>query len=149
MEYFAYQQKEFVYKYIVMLSDTDQFKHMSFANYLRLMFLATDALFTACLTPEFLAQRRLKVLNARFQFRKQSTSGDQLLVKVNASEIIRRQFSLLYTYVIEDTGELVGLGKQNVELLRLGTNLPEELLTSIQEVLSPILVSAEHLLYKY
>ena len=64
MEYFSYSQKTFVYKYVVMMSDADQFQHMSFANYLKLMFLATDALFVTCFDGPFLAQNRLKLLQS-------------------------------------------------------------------------------------
>ena len=100
MEYFAYSQREFVYKYVVMLSDIDQFKHMSFANYLKLMFLATDALFISCLKPEFLSHHRLKLLNSRMQFKRQTTVGDNVLIKVNSSGMEHKTFSLLYTFVI-------------------------------------------------
>ena len=107
MEYFAYSQQAFVYKYVVMLSDTDQFEHMSFANYLKLMFLASDALMVSCHDKEYLNEYRLSLINSRLQFKKQTVAGDNILIKVNSSEVQDGQFSLLYTFVIEGAGELV------------------------------------------
>lgn len=149
MQYFAYSQKAFVYKYVVMLSDTDQFKHMSFANYLKLMFLASDALFVSCLNPEFLSQKRLKFLDSRMQFKKQTTVGENMLIKVNASGIDSSRFSLLHTFVIEGTGELVGLGKQNYELVNLDNAAPSLLPDFMRSVLEPIQVDEKYLVYKY
>lgn len=149
MEYFAYSQKEFVYKYVVTLTDTDQFQHMSFANYLRLMFLATDALLQPALTREFLSKTRLRLIHSRFQFKRQSAPQDGLLVKINASGIGGNQFSLLYTFVIEETADLVGLGRQAFELRKLNGNSEEPLPETIEKLLSPIRVEEEYLLYKY
>lgn len=149
MEYFAYSQKAFVYKYVVMLSDTDQFQHMSFANYLKLMFLATDALFVSCLNGQFLTQNRLKLITSRFQFKRQTQAGNNILIKINSSEMDGSKFSLLYTFIIEGTAELVGLGRQTYELIRLDTQVPEGISESMEALLEPISVDERHLLYKY
>ncbi len=149
MEYFAYSQKSFVYKYVVMLSDTDQFKHMSFANYLKLMFLATDALFISCLNANFLSRNRLRLMNSRMQFKKQTVAGDSILIKVNSSEISSSGFSLLHTFVIEGSGELVGLGRQTYQLLSYLDQSVKELPDSVSALLGPIGVEESHLLYKY
>lgn len=149
MEYFAYSQKAFVYKYVVMLSDADQFKHMSFANYLKLMFLATDALCLSCLNPDFLRKNRLRLITSKMQFKKQTAPGDNILVKVNSSEIQNVCFSLLYTFVIEGSAELVALGKQVYEISFLNNKPTNELPTTFQNILMPIQTNEEHLLYKY
>ena len=149
MEYFAYSQKEFVYKYVVMLSDTDQFQHMSFANYLKLMFLATDALLLPCFNSKFLSQRRIRLVNSRMQFKRQTTVGDCTHIKVNASELNGARFSLLHTFMIEATAELVALGKQTYELSDLSGQLLTELPDTVSRLLEPIRVEEEHLLYKY
>ena len=149
MEYFAYSQKAFVYKYVVMLSDTDQFKHMSFANYLKLMFLATDALFVSFMNADFLLTNRLRLKNSRMQFKKQTVAGDDILVKINSSTIDGSQFSLLYTFVIEGTGELVSLGRQTYELVDPNNKDSKNISDDMRTLLSPIRVDEEHLLYKY
>ena len=149
MEYFAYSQKAFLYKYVVMLSDTDQFKHMSFANYLKLMFLATDALFISCCDHEFLSKSRLKLINSRMQFKKQTTVGENILIKVNASEIDASRFSLLHTFMIEGSAELVGLGRQSYELINQNAQIPEVIPAAVRAVLEPIQVDEHNLLYRY
>jgi acyl-CoA thioesterase FadM len=150
MQYFAYSQKAFVYKYVVMLSDVDQFKHMSFANYLRLMFLATDALFVSLFSEEFLRKSRIQLTSSRMQFKKQTISGDNILIKINSTQEGQGKFSLLHTFAIEETGELVGLGKQSYQLMKASeidalTELPKDMLN----ILGPIEVDEKYLLYKY
>ncbi len=149
MEYFAHSQKEFVYKYVVMLSDTDQFEHTSFANYLKLMFLAADALFVSCYDAKFLSVHRLKLVSSRLQFKKQTIAGNHILIKVNSSQIDGSVFSLIFTFVIEGSGELVGLGRQTYILLSRRSNQPEYLSESMKKLLGPIRVEEENLLYKY
>lgn len=149
MEYFAYSQKAFVYKYVVMLSDADQFEHMSFANYLKLMFLAADALFVSCYDAFSLSTNRLKLGNARMRFKKQTVAGDNILIKVNSSQIDSSSFSLLFTFVIEGTAELVGLGRQTYRIVSRKNEELKELSNNIRSLLDPIRVEEENLLYKY
>jgi len=149
MEYFAHSQKAFVYKYVVMMSDTDQFKHMSFANYLKLMFLASDALFLSCLNEDFLRKKRLRLLDSRMQFKRQSVTGEHILIKVNSSEMNGSQFTLLFTFMIEGTAELVALGRQTYEVASLNGTPVSELSENLRGVLGPIRVEEEHLVYKY
>lgn len=149
MEYFAHSQKEFVYKYIVMLSDVDQFVHMSFANYLKLMFLAADALLVSCSAPSFLSRKRLKLTNSRMQFKKQTLAGDNILIKVNSSQVFGANFSLLFTFVIEGSGDLVGLGRQVYELKNRDDGSIQNLPENIKGLLLPIQVEEENFLYKY
>ena len=146
MEYFSYSQKAFLYKYVVMLSDTDQFKHMSFANYLKLMFLATDALFVSCFDNDFLAKNRLRLVKSRMQFKRQTVCGDNILIKVNSSEFSGSQFSLLYTFAIENSGELVSLARQSYELLDTDHGQKKNLTDAITYVLAPILVDEKYLI---
>jgi len=149
VEYFAHSQKEFVYKYVVMLSDVDQFKHMSFANHLKLMFLATDALFVSCLKGDFLEKNRFKLLDSRMQFKKQTTAGDQILIKINSSEIATARFSLIYTFIMEGSGDLVNLGRQTYEIISRNGGFKRVVSEVIGPVLNPIQVDENHLLYKY
>lgn len=150
MKYFAYSQKQFVYKYVVMLSDSDQFKHMSFANYLKLTFLASDALLVGCFDREFLNCFRNKIQYSKMQFKRQSVPGENILIKINSSSILKNNYSLLFTFVIEGTGELVGLCKQSYVVIDLLSNSPvDDFGSQIRGVLEPIQVSEENLIYKY
>jgi acyl-CoA thioesterase FadM len=151
MKYFAYSQQAFIYKYIVMLSDTDQFQHMSFANYLRLMFLATDAMFLACSDSKFLSHYRFQLLDSRMQFKKQSNIGDSILIKVNAAKSEEDSFSLLYTFVLERSGDLVALAKQVysvIDMPKRARIIPMSL-GMVKGILDPITVDEKYLIYKY
>ncbi len=149
MEYFAYSQKAFVYKYVVMASDLDQFGHMSFANYLRLMFLASDALFLAAPNRDLRKEIRLRAVKTGMQFKDQTGYGDEILVKVSSSNPGKTAFSLLYTYVIEGSGHLVGLGRQEFELSDKQKIQRVSIPSSIQALLEPIQVNEKYLVYRY
>ena len=151
MKYFAYSQQAFIYKYVVMLSDTDQFQHMSFANYLRLMFLATDAMFLSCSDRDFLSDYRFQLVASRMQFKKQSNIGDSILIKVNAAKSGPESLTLLYTFALEGAGDLVALAKQTYGVLdvRRKVRVPPMSLSRIKGVLDPISVDEEFLIYKY
>lgn len=151
MKYFAYSQQAFIYKYVVMFSDTDQFQHMSFANYLRLMFLATDAMFLPCGDGDFLSNYRFQLLTSRMQFKKQSNIGDSILIKVNATSVGAESFTLLYTFALEGAGDLVALAKQTYGVLdvRNKVQISPMGLNRIKGILNPISVDEEYLVYKY
>ena len=138
MKYFTHSQKSFVYKYIVMLSDVDQFKHMSFANYIKLMFLAADALFVPCLNQVFLAQNRLKVAKTLMRFHKQTEVGDSILIKITSSNLSSSCFSLFYIFSIENTDQLVASGQQDFELLSPLTLAAKELPDEIKNIVMQI-----------
>ena len=149
MEYFAHSQKAFLYKYVVMLSDIDQFKHMSFANYLKLMFLAADALFIGVLDNAFLQKWHIRLETSRMQFKRQTVFGDNILIKVNSSDVGDSGFSLLFTFVIEGSGELIGLGKQRYCFYDLRNMTITHMSGEIRGTLEPIKVNEPNLLYKY
>lgn len=149
MQYFAYSQKEFVYKYVVMLSDTDQFRHMSFANYLKLMFLATDALFLDQCDAIFLSQSRLALVDSRMQFKRQTVVGDHILIKVNSTNVTTDKFTLLYTFVIEASGELVALGRQTYHVMGAADQSAKEIPRKFRNCLDPIQVEENFLVYTY
>ena len=150
MKYFAYSQREFVYKYVVMASDLDQFGHMSFANYLRLMFLASDALFLSTPNQQLRKTVRLKAIRTGMQFKHQTGYGDEILVKVSSSGLGQNNFSLLYTYVIEGDAQLVGLGRQEFELSATTRDSKKvKTPSSVQALLEPIQVDERFLVYRY
>lgn len=149
MKYFAYSQKEFVYKYVVMFSDIDQFKHMSFANYLKLMFLVADALLMPCLEMDFLSRYKLKVLDSRMQFKRQTVVGDNIIIKVSSTGIEDCRFALLHTFVVEESAELIALGRQMWNVSGRGGEVLPKMPDSLLELIDPIRVDEQCLLYKY
>jgi len=149
MKYFAYSQREFIYKYVVMFSDTDQFQHMSFANYLKLMFLSTDALLVSSCDSAFLDKYRVRLVDSSMQFKHQCVVGDNVLIKVNSTEIQESGFTLLYTFIIENTGRLVGLGRQSYMMLECKGMNSVRIPDQVARLLDPIKVDKDNLLYKY
>ena len=117
-----------------MLSDVDQFKHMSFANYLRLMSLAADALLLPCLTEIFLDANRLRVVKAKMQFKKQTLVGDNILIKVS-SELDEKEksFTLFYSFD-DDANDSVAFGFQKFNVDSKELELPESLKDLLMQV---------------
>jgi len=148
MEYFAYSQKEFIYKYVVMTSDTDQFRHMSFANYLKLMYLASDAFLVTALTPGFVNYIKLTNVDSRMQFKRAATIGENILIKINACDISTKNFVLLFTYLREESADLIALGRQSYveeSFTDDKLNIKEKLETALRQ----IAVDERNILYKY
>lgn len=140
MEYFTFNQKEFDYKYVVMLSDIDQFKHMGFANYLKLMFLASDALFLVFSKSkkDFFYKTHLKPVISQMHFKQQTSFGDEILVKVHSANITDKGFDLFYGFTIEGDELPVAHGKQEFEVTEIPsgkeTVLPVELRSFLETI---------------
>lgn len=134
-----------------MMSDVDQFKHMSFANYLRLMYLASDALLSPVCSEKALSVFRFQVLGARMQFKRQTIAGKSIVIKLNSTNIEGNgaTFELLHTFLDEDSAELVGLGWQKYSAEGLQKDGLSEVLTEISSCIKPIEVDPKNLLYKY
>ena len=144
MEYFTFNQKEFDYKYVVMLSDIDQFKHMSFANYLKLMFLASDALFLAFSKThqDFFDKTHLKPLLSQMHFKHQTAFGDEILVKVHSANITPRGFILYYRFTTEGDALPVAHGRQEFEAMEVETGKKIIVPESLKSFLSTIQMDA-------
>jgi len=149
VKYFAYSQKEFVYKYVVMMSDVDQFKHMSFANYLKLMYLASDALLSPVCSEYFLSAYRFQNIGSRMQFKRQTVAGKSIVIKINSTNLGDEQFELLHTFLDEETAELVGLGWQKYCVMECLSGATVGLSNEISLCLKPIEIDPNNLLYKY
>ena len=108
MSYFAYSQKGFLCKYIVMLSDIDQFKRMIFVNYLRPVFLAADAFLMPNMNLELTDQYRLRLKDSKMQFKRQTVAGDSILIKLDSLHVSDCEFSLFYTFVTDVLKEMKG-----------------------------------------
>ena len=132
-----------------MMSDVDQFKHMSFANYLKLMYLVADALLGPVCTEEFLGAYRFQNILSRMQFKRQSVAGKGIVIKVNSTLTEENSFELLHTFLDEETAELVGLGWQKYSVFDLKKNVPVRILSEINDCLKLIEVAPQNLLYKY
>lgn len=128
------------------MSDMDQFHHMSFANYLKLVFLTTDALLMPCYGKVFFAQNRLRLIHSKVQFKKPTAVGDNILIKVNSADINADQFSLVYTFVIDGSEELVALVRQRYSIYGQCDEKPKKIPDSIKNILTPINVNENNLI---
>ena len=91
----------------------------------------------------------MKLDNSRMQFKRQTVAGENVLIKVNSTAITESSFSLLFTFVTEGAGELVGLGRQTYNMVDRQNNEIKALPDSIKSVLMPLSVNEENLLFKY
>jgi acyl-CoA thioesterase FadM len=128
-----------------MLSDIDQFKHMSFANYLKLMFLASDALFLAFSNTQknFFNKIYLKAVKSQMHFKHQTSFGDEILVKVYAAHLMEKRFELFYRFTIEGWDEAVAHGRQEFEVMDILSLKPVELPTPLKSFLGIIEIDPE------
>jgi acyl-CoA thioesterase FadM len=123
----------FIYKYIIRWSDLDQFQHMSFANYLKLMFSVVDNLIHASLDT---SQYRLHHLEASMNFQKQTVLGDKVIVKTQ-SEIIGMIIKLYFQFELEASSEKVGYGVQLYEIRDTNTKqlvLPKNIVQILDKI---------------
>jgi acyl-CoA thioesterase FadM len=72
--------KGFVFSHRVLPNDVDQFKHMSFANYIKLMFDAADTLFLKMLGDGFQDRFKTQLKYATVQFKQQTRTGDLIFI---------------------------------------------------------------------
>ncbi len=138
MKYFEHSHSDFVYKYIVTMSDVDIFRHMSYANYIKLLFLASDAFLLSSLTPEFLITVRIKATKTEMDFKYQTKLGDHVIIRINSCNISKNSFCLRYTFTIENTETEIGFGRQLFELddllLSSGVLMPEMLQRALGQI---------------
>ena len=63
--------------------------------------------------------------------------------------LMRWNFSLLFTFMLQGSAELVGLGRQTYELMDLETGQRASIPEQIKPILIPIKVDESNLVYKY
>lgn len=144
--------REFTYEFTVLLSDCDVFGHAGYAKYLRWQSSAIDTLFlTDPRAKAFLVKRaRVKSYYIGMHYRHGTVYGDQVLTKLNTSQIEPTGCTLLFTFVLKGEGTVVGLGKQKIHFVdsQTGTlvRVPAEILEGL---LKPIEVEEKSLPYRY
>lgn len=113
----------FVYKYIVRYNDIDQFKHMSFANYLKLMFIVVDVLLESKIDHDVF---RLKFISSSMKFKKQTILGDKILISVEAIKLLKtyHRMTINFRFRIEGSDDITGFGSQEYEVKSLKKEIP-------------------------
>lgn len=149
----AIKQKEFVYELIVTQADITPYGRASFVNFVRWYGIVRDALlrwhdlgFNDSLKGEI----EIIVLFCNIQYKREAMLRDEIIIKVNSSNIKDNSFALLFTIIRKDDAALISLGKQIVSFCNSKKteplNLPQHF---IQNVLKLIEVDEKSLLFKY
>lgn len=149
----AAKQKEFVYELVVAQGDITPYGSASFINYFRWFNIARDALLQWARLGFDAGLRSLietEVSYCILQYKRATYLQDEIIVKVNSSDIKNNEFTLLFTLIRKDSALIVSLGKQSIRFRNSQTGnvvgLSEFL---IKNVLKPIEVNERTLLLKY
>lgn len=149
----AAKQKEFRFELVVTQGDVTPYGSASFINYVRWYGIARDALlqwdsigFSASL--KNIIETEVSFCN--IQYKREAMLQDEIIIKVNSSEIKDKEFTLLFTLIRKDNALLISLGKQVISFRNFKTrellSLPEDLTGNL---LKPIEVDEDTLVFKY
>lgn len=152
-DFAAVRQREFIFELIVPQGDITPYGCASFINYMRWVNMARDALlqwkrlgFEESLRNKLETEVKL----CDIQYKREAMLQDEILIKVNSSNIKPAEFTLLFTLIRKDNALLVSLGKQKINFRNFETNdilnLPQSF---VKDVLKPIEVDEGSLLFKY
>ncbi|MCX5715491.1 MAG: acyl-CoA thioesterase [Candidatus Omnitrophica bacterium] len=149
----ATKQKEFIFELVVSEGDITPYGSASFVNYVRWYNIARDALLQWRNlgfedTMKHIIQTEVSFCN--IQYKREAMLQDEIIIKINSSEITDRTFNLLFTIIRKDNALLISLGKQKISFRNLKTNEIINLKHSfIKNVLRSIEVDEKTLLFKY
>jgi len=149
----ANKQKEFIYELVVTQGDITPYGSASFINYIRWYNITRDALllwrnlgFNESL--KNIVETEVSFCN--IQYKREAMLQDEIIIKVNSSNIKDNEFTLLFTLIRKDNALLISLGKQKINFRNSKTGdifiLPKSL---VSNVLKSIEVDEKSLLFKY
>ena len=119
-------KEDLLFSYCVLPGDVDQFKHMSFANYVKLMFDASDTLFVKNLGNNFQEQWMPKLKYASLQFKKQTQTGDRIAILPKVRKL-GDKIALENHYIInheKDDEDIAATGLMIFDFVSLGGKKP-------------------------
>lgn len=152
-DFAAVRQSEFIFELIVTQGDITPYGCASFINYMRWVNIARDALLQWKKLGFDESCRNKIGIDVKFcdiQYKREAMLQDEILIKVNSSNIKPAEFTLLFTLIRKDNALLISLGKQKINFRDFETdnilNLPQSL---VKDVLKPIEVEEGSLLFKY
>ncbi|MBM3246868.1 MAG: hypothetical protein FJZ13_06070 [Candidatus Omnitrophica bacterium] len=149
----ASKQKEFIFELVVTQGDITPYGSASFINYVRWYNIARDALLQWRNLGLDEALRNIVETEASLcdiQYKREAILQDEIIIKVNSSDIRQDEFTLLFTLIRKADALLISLGKQKIKFRNFKTgeilNLPAAF---IDNVLKPIEIDEKNSLYKY
>ena len=129
-----YLNTGYAHKCTVGLSDIDLFMHMSYANYLRLLFQASDGFFLSLTGKEFLKKNRIKANKTSVEFKYQTELGDIIIIYVLLGAMNCDSWELIYKFELEDNNKLIALGRQAFSIDSNHTDGKDALFRRIKEI---------------
>lgn len=152
-DFLATKQKEFIYELVVTQGDITPYGSASFINYIRWYNIARDALLqwrNLDFDDSLKSVVETEVSFCNIQYKREAMLQDEIIIKVNSSDIKDDEFTLLFTLIRKNDALLISLGKQKIKFRNFKTgdilNLPQSLVTNI---LKPIELDEKTLLFKY
>ena len=149
----AQKQKEFAFELVVTQGDITPYGSASFINYIRWYGIARDALLqwrNAGFNNLLKGIVETEVSFCNIQYKREAMLQDEIVIKVNSTEMKEKEFTLLFTLIRKDNALLISLGKQKISFCNSKSgeifSLPQPL---IDNVLKPIWVDEKSLLFKY
>lgn len=149
----ADKQKEFIFELVVTQGDITPYGSASFINHVRWYNIARDALLQWRNLGFDESLRNIietEVSFCNIQYKRETILQDEILIKVNSSNIKDNEFTLLFTLIRKDNALLISIGKQKINFRNFKTglllNLPQHL---VKNILRPIEVNEKTLLFKY
>lgn len=152
-DFTASKQKEFTYELVVTQGDITPYGSASFINYVRWYGIARDALLqwrNLGFDDSLKGNIETDVFFCGIQYKREAILQDEIIIKVNASDIKEKEFTLLFTLIRKDNALLISLGKQKISFCNSKTG--EAINSSnllIENTLKPIEVDEDKLLFKY
>lgn len=107
----------FTHRYLVTLSDIDQFKHMSFANYVKLLFVSSDSLFLKHLGSAYPFTHRMNLICSKLHFKRQTVAGDQIDIRIYDGAANGSYLPLYFEFSLGTPKEVVAEGFQMYQIV--------------------------------
>ena len=149
----ATKQKEAQIELVVTQGDVTPYGSASFINYVRWYGIARDALLQwrdLGFNDSLKSLVELEVSFCNIQYKRPAMLQDEIIIKLNSSNITENSFALLFTLIRKDNALLISLGKQEIRFRNSKTGkilgLPELL---IGNVLRSIEVDEKSMLFKF
>ena len=135
----ATRQKEFKFELVVTQGDVTPYGSASFINYVRWYGIARDAWLQwqdLGFDNSLKSFIEIEVSFCNIQYKRPAMLQEVIIIKVNASNIKKNSFTLLFTLIRRDDALLTSLGKQEIsfrnskteEILELPNSLVENIL---------------------
>jgi len=149
----ATKQLESTVELVVSQGDITPYGSASFINYVRWYGIARDALLQwrdLGFDDSLKSFVEIEVSFCNIQYKRPAMLQDEIIIKINSSDINQNSFTLLFTLIKKDDAVLISLGKQKISFRNSKTSgifdLPDFFVVN---VLKPIEVDEKLMLFNF